>query len=71
MKKILCIVVLAAGIFTCTSCSKSCTCKTYYNGELKSENSFELDEDKKCSDYESFVSVLGQEVSVKCNAKLF
>ncbi|HQB21163.1 MAG TPA: hypothetical protein PLW23_02170, partial [Bacteroidales bacterium] len=49
-----------------SSCSNECTCKTYINGDLKSEYTFEKDEGRKCKDYNSKVELLGQKTEVKC-----
>lgn len=68
MKKVLCIVAvgLLLGFFT-TSCNKQCQCKTYVNGALSSTGeAFEVESGKKCSDYNSSVTLLGITTEVKC-----
>jgi len=72
MKKVLCIV--AAGLllaFFSTSCNKQCQCKTYVNGALSStQDPFEVENGKKCSDYNSSVTLLGITTEVKCKPTL-
>ena len=68
MKKVLCIcaVGLLLGFFT-TSCNKKCQCKTYVNGALTNTgDAFEVESGKKCSDYNSTITILGQTSETKC-----
>lgn len=68
MKKVLCIcaVSLLLGFFT-TSCDKKCQCKTYVNGALSStDDPFVVESGKKCSDYNSSVTILGVKTEIKC-----
>lgn len=66
MKKIICILVLAVGIFSCTSCTNDCICKIYFNGELKSEEQFEKEDHELCTDYDATIDILGQEAKREC-----
>ena len=68
MKKVLCIcaVGLLLGFFT-TSCDKKCQCKNYINGALSStDEPFEVEAGKKCSDYNSTITLLGVTTEKKC-----
>ncbi len=72
MKKVLCIcaVGLLLGFFT-TSCDKKCQCKTYVNGALSTTGDpFEVESGKKCSDYNSSVTVFGVTTEVKCTTSM-
>lgn len=71
MKKVLLSIVLLGGIFALSSCSKECTCKAKWNGEVKSETTIKLDDGEKCSDYNGYISVLGQSLEQKCTPNLF
>ena len=72
MKKVLCIV--AAGLllaFFSTSCNKNCVCKTYVTGALTyTSDPFEVENGKKCSDYNSSATLLGTTTEVKCKASM-
>ena len=73
MKKVLFAVILAAGIFTLSSCSKECNCTAKYNGEVVYETSVELEEGDKCGDYDKTINVplLGVSAELKCTPILF
>ena len=71
MKKVLFALVLVGGIFAMSSCSKECKCTVKYNGEIVSETTVELDDGEKCSEYNGYVSILGQSLEQKCTPQLF
>lgn len=71
MKKVLIAIVLVGGIFALSSCGKDCTCTAKWNGEVVSEVHKTLKEDEKCSDFNSYIKVAGQEVEQKCTPNLF
>lgn len=68
MKKVLLAVATVAFIFGMASCDKKCHCKTYVNGEVVSENDFEIDDDvdKKCSDFTATTEINDKLNGVKC-----
>ena len=72
MKKFLVIcaaALLLAGV--ATSCDKKCQCKTYVNGALsKTDEPFAVESGKKCSDYNSSITVLGITTEVKCKSTM-
>lgn len=72
MKKIM--VICAAALMLAglaTSCDKKCQCKTYVNGALTStSDAFEVESGKKCSDYNSSVTLLGVTTEVKCKGTM-
>lgn len=70
MKKVLCVCAAALVLaFFSTSCNKKCQCTTYVNGvEFSTGNPFEVESGKKCKDYNSEVTILGQTKTVKCKA---
>lgn len=70
MKKVLCVcaAVLTLALFS-TSCNKKCVCTTYLNGAVLAEgSSFEVESGKKCKDYNSSTTILGQTTEIKCHA---
>lgn len=71
MKKVLFALVLAGGLFAMASCTKECDCVAKVNGEVVYESTVALDEGKKCSDYNSYISVLGVSAESKCTPVLF
>ena len=73
MKKVLFTLILAAGIFTMASCSKNCNCSATYNGEVVYEESIEMEDGDKCSDFNKKVSVpiINVSVETKCTPELF
>jgi hypothetical protein len=72
MKKALFIIMAIATLsFTATSCAKSCKCTTTVNGTVTTTSTIDLDEGKKCSEYNASVTVLGQTGEVKCTPILF
>lgn len=68
MKKVLCVCAAALMIAALsTSCNKKCECKTYVNGALVGDaTTFEVENGKKCKDYNSTVTLLGQTSETKC-----
>lgn len=70
MKKLL-VILAVAGLFMCASCSKTCDCKAKVNGDVVYEATHELKDGEKCSDYNAYVSALGQSVETKCSPKIF
>ena len=70
MKKLLCVCaacLLVAALST--SCNKKCQCKTYVNGALTNTgDAFEVESGKKCSDYNSTITILGQTSETKCKS---
>lgn len=70
MKKVLCVCAAALLLaFFSTSCNKKCQCTTYLNGvEVSTGTAFEVESGKKCKDYNSEVTLLGQTTEVKCHA---
>lgn len=71
MKKVFFALVLAAGLFTLSSCAKECDCVGKLNGEVVIENTVQLEDGKNCSNYNSYASVLGVSVEIKCTPILF
>lgn len=71
MKKVLFALVLIGGIFAFSSCSKECDCKAKWNGEVVYESNVTLKDGEKCSDYNSYVSVIGISAELKCTPVLF
>lgn len=71
MKKIFISLIIGAAVLTMSSCSKSCHCKTIYNGEVVTENVVDLEDGQKCSDMNASVAILGQKGEVKCVPQLF
>lgn len=71
MKKVLYALVLAGGIFALSACSKECDCTAKWNGEVVYESTVELQDGEKCSDYNSYVNVLGVSAQLKCTPVLF
>lgn len=71
MKKVLFALVLVCGIFAFSSCGKDCTCVAKYNGEIVSEVHKSLKDGEKCSDYNSYIKFMGQEIEQKCTPNLF
>jgi len=71
MKKVLFALILAGGIFALSSCSKECDCSAKWNGEVVYESTVELSDGEKCSDYNSYVNVLGVSAELKCSPVLF
>ena len=70
-KTIFLVIALATLTFGATSCAKSCKCTTSVNESVKSTSTIDLDEGKKCSDYNSSVTLLGQTATVKCTPIIF
>ena len=60
--------IIVLGVCALSSCSKKCDCKAKYNGEVVSESTVDLEDGKKCSDYNSYISILGTSVEMKCTA---
>ena len=73
MKKVLFTLMIAAGIFTLASCSKSCDCSASWNGEVVYEESIQLEEGDKCSDFNKMVNIPALSISaeLKCTPQLF
>jgi hypothetical protein len=71
MKKVLFALVLAGGIFALSSCTKECNCAAKWNGEVVYEQTLELQDGDKCSDYNTYVNVLGISAELKCTPHLF
>lgn len=71
MKKVLFALVLAGGIFALSSCAKECNCAAKWNGEVVYEKTLELQDGDKCSDYNTYVSVMGISAELKCTPHLF
>lgn len=71
MKKVLFALVLAGGIFALSSCAKECNCAAKWNGEVVYEQTLELQDGDKCSDYNTYVSVMGISAELKCTPHLF
>ena len=65
--------MVAAGIFTLASCSKNCSCSASYNGEVVYEESIEMEDGDKCSDFNKKVSIpaLNITAEMKCTPQLF
>lgn len=70
MKKIITALVIIAGIFTLSSCSKSCYCKAVVNGEEILGKIFDNEDSRPCSDYNYYDSVLGQTTEYRCVIEL-
>ena len=71
MKKVLFALVLVGGIFALSACSKECDCAAKWNGEVVYEQTVELSDGEKCSDYNGYVKVLGISAELKCTPHLF
>ena len=73
MKKVLFTLILAAGIFTMSSCSKECNCTAKYNGEVVYETTVDLEEGDKCADYNKMINIpiIGVSAELKCTPILF
>ena len=71
MKKVLFALVLAGGLFAMSGCAKECNCVAKVNDEVVYESTIDLGEGKKCSDYNSRISVLGVSAESKCTPVLF
>ena len=71
MKKVFLALVLVGDLFAMTGCAKECRCTGKLNGETVVENTVELSDGKSCSDYNSYTSVLGVSVDIKCTPVLF
>jgi len=69
MKKLFCLLLIGGTFIAFTSCKKTCTCDTYFNGKvIATVHNVELTEDfKKCSDMNTIVDTptLGKN-GVKC-----
>lgn len=72
MKKLMAICAAALMLASvATSCDKKCQCKTYVNGALSNTgDAFEVESGKKCSDYNSSITVLGVTTEVKCKGTM-
>ena len=76
MKKVLIAMAALAMVSAFASCSKTCTCSTYVNGDIVENLTVEnidisdSDKYKKCSDMNSSVTLLGQTTEVKCKMQL-
>ncbi|MBR6333299.1 MAG: hypothetical protein IKR77_02755 [Bacteroidales bacterium] len=67
MKKILCASAFALFLIVGgTSCSKTCTCKTYLDGEVVSETTLDNEGGKKCSEYNTVITVDGHKTGMEC-----
>jgi len=67
MKKVLVILAAAGFLFAMSSCNKTCTCKTYVDGQVKlTVEDFEPAEGKKCADYTTVVEVNDKKNGVEC-----
>lgn len=69
MKKLFLILGLCATIAMLgTSCNKSCTCKTYLNGQVTLTTEVNLDDVPydKCSDMDNFIEVDGNITGLQC-----
>ena len=71
MKKVLFALTLVGGLFVMSSCSKECTCTAKFNGEILSQTHVTLEDGEKCSEYNGFIKILGQEYEQKCTPDLF
>ena len=71
MKKVLFALILVGGMFALSSCSKECNCSAKWNGETVYESEVTLNDGEKCSDYNTYVSVLGISAELKCTPQLF
>ena len=71
MKKVLIALALIGGMFAFSSCAKECHCTAKVNGEVAYESNVELEDGDKCSDYNSYMSILGVSAELKCTPVLF
>ena len=71
MKKVLFALVLIGGIFALSSCSKECNCKVTLNDTVLMENTIQLNDGEKCSDYSGRGSLFGVTGEIRCTPKLF
>ncbi|MBO4488974.1 MAG: hypothetical protein J5741_04875 [Bacteroidales bacterium] len=68
MKKFLCISAFALFLIVGgTSCNKTCNCKTYLDGEVVTESSFDNEGGKKCSDYNTVMVIDGHKTGMECH----
>ncbi len=49
-----------------TSCTKTCHCKTYLDGEVISESEYTLEEGHKCTENNALIGAAGHESGLKC-----
>jgi hypothetical protein len=70
MKKLLIGLILILGICALSSCSKKCDCKAKYNGEVVYEDTVDLQDGEKCSDFNKTVKIpaIGVNAEVQCKA---
>ncbi len=69
MKKVIFFFSIVLMVAFFSSCEKTCTCKTYVNGEVKATvEDVELDKDNfsKCSDMDSYVELDSEKNGTKC-----
>lgn len=71
MKKVLFALVLIGGLFAFSSCAKECNCKVTLNDTVLLENSIQLEDGEKCSDYSGKGSLLGVTGQIRCTPKFF
>lgn len=68
MKKLMAVCAAALMLASiATSCNKKCECKHYVNGKLDSTDApFEVENGKKCSDYNQEYTILGITTKIDC-----
>ena len=67
MKKILCASAFALLLIVGgTSCSKTCHCKYYVDGEVLKEETWDNESGKKCSDLSTVITVAGNKTGWEC-----
>ena len=63
--------VLIGGIFTLSGCVKECNCTVKVNDKVVLENTIELEDGEKCSEYNGRGSILGVSGEVRCTPQIF
>ena len=70
MKKVLFALLVFACVAGLSSCSKKCYCKAMVNGKEQVGSTVNLDQGKRCSDYNYRATLLGETVEYKCTMSL-
>ena len=71
MKKAFVILALIGAALIMSSCVKTCNCKTKVDDKVILENTIELKEGERCSDFNSAATLLNHGASVRCTPILF
>lgn len=76
MKKVLLSLAVVATVACFASCSKTCSCKAYVNGNVSEEWEVDLDDVnddnvKKCSDLNTVIELGGLKAGTECKSSIF